>query len=451
MDILIGMSITFILLIMCVFKGIFVGYPLLFGFCFFVLISYKKGFTLKEIFKMAFEEGKKSFIVLEIFVLIGMITSIWMASGTVPSIIYYALKYINLNFFVVYAFVITCIVGFLLGTSLGTVSTIGIALILIAKSAGMNVNLVAGAILSGAYFGDRCSPVSSSAFLVANLTNTNLYTNLSNMIKTSIVPFILTVIIYYIFSINSHIGTADITIGNEIFKTFEVGIVILVPAIIILVFSAFKVNVMISMGVSIISACIISVVYQGHTVFELLKILVFGFELDSSNSLHGILIGGGILSMWQAAFIIFISCCLSGIFTGTNMLKRVEDLLMKAEGRFSLFVYNIIVSTLTAAFGCNQSISSVLTYNLLHKSYEKNEVDNYKLALDLENTGIVLSAIIPWNLAAFAPALTMNLNAAGFIPYAFYLFLIPFINLLFIKIMPCGKYEKYHKIVSLNK
>ncbi len=79
MDILIGMSITFILLIMCVFKGIFVGYPLLFGFCFFVLISYKKGFTLKEIFKMAFEEGKKSFIVLEIFVLIGMITSIWMA------------------------------------------------------------------------------------------------------------------------------------------------------------------------------------------------------------------------------------------------------------------------------------------------------------------------------------------------------------------------------------
>ncbi len=342
-------------------------------------------------------------------------------AGTVPSIIYYALKYINLNFFVVYAFVITCIVGFLLGTSLGTVSTIGIALILIAKSAGMNVNLVAGAILSGAYFGDRCSPVSSSAFLVANLTNTNLYTNLSNMIKTSIVPFILTVIIYYIFSINSHIGTADITIGNEIFKTFEVGIVILVPAIIILVFSAFKVNVMISMGVSIISACIISVVYQGHTVFELLKILVFGFELDSSNSLHGILIGGGILSMWQAAFIIFISCCLSGIFTGTNMLKRVEDLLMKAEGRFSLFVYNIIVSTLTAAFGCNQSISSVLTYNLLHKSYEKNEVDNYKLALDLENTGIVLSAIIPWNLAAFAPALTMNLNAAGFIKALAYL------------------------------
>ena len=101
--------------------------------------------------------------------------------------------------------------------------------------------------------------------------------------------------------------------------------------------------------------------------------------------------------MWQAAFIIFISCCLSGIFTGTNMLKRVEDLLMKAEGRFSLFVYNIIVSTLTAAFGCNQSISSVLTYNLLHKSYEKNEVDNYKLAL-----GKYRDSIIGYNSMEFS-------------------------------------------------
>lgn len=451
MDIAIGMCITFISLILCVFKGIFVGYPLLLGFCIFVFISWKRGFALKEIMKMAFEEGKKSFIVLEIFVLIGMITSVWMSSGTVPSIIYYALKYLNLNYFVVYAFVITCIVAFLLGTSLGTVSTIGIALILIAKSGGMNVNLVAGAILSGAYFGDRCSPVSSSAFLVANLTKTNLYTNLSNMMKTSIIPFILTVIIYYIFSVNNPVGSAQITIGSEITKTFEIGVIILLPAIIILVFSAFKVNVMISMSVSIVAACIISVIYQGCTLIELAKLLIFGFELSPSNNLHDILIGGGVLSMWQAAFVVFISCCLSGIFTGTNMLKNIEEILIKIDGRFSLFVYNIIVSTLTAAFGCNQSISSVLTYNLLHKSYEKNEIDNYSFALDLENTGIVLAAIIPWNLAAFAPALTMNLSAIGFIPYAFYLFLIPLVNLILIKFMPKGKYEKYHKIEITNK
>ncbi|MGM9532461.1 Na+/H+ antiporter NhaC family protein [Intestinibacter sp.] len=446
MDIVVGLCITFISLLFCVFKGIFVGYPLLFGFCIFLYISCKRGFAIKDLMKMAFDEGKQSFIVLEIFVLIGMITSVWMASGTVPSIIYYALKYINLNYFVVYAFIITCIVAFLLGTSLGTVSTIGIALILIAKSGGMNVNLVAGAILSGAYFGDRCSPVSSSAFLVANLTKTDIYTNISNMFKTSVVPFIITVVLYYIFSINSSNDFAQITLDKEIVSSFKVGIVILIPAIIILLFAAFKVNVMISMSISIVAAVVIAIIFQGYSPMEVLNLLVFGFEMDLSNSLHSILKGGGILSMWQAAFVVFLSCSLSGIFTGTNMLKSVEDLMMKARGRFSLFIHTIIVSFLTAAFGCNQSISSVLTYNLLHKSYEANGMDNYKLAIDLENTGITLAATIPWNLSVFVPALTMDVSNVGLIPYAFYLFLIPLVNLLLIKILPNGKYEKYHRM-----
>jgi len=128
------------------------------------------------------------------------------------------------------------------------------------------------------------------------------------------------------------------------------------------------------------------------------------------------------------------------------MLKSIEDLMMRAKGRFSLFIHTIIVSFLTAAFGCNQSISSVLTYNLLHKSYEANGMDNYKLAIDLENTGITLAATIPWNLSVFVPALTMDVSNVGLIPYAFYLFLIPLVNLLFIKILPDGKYEKYHKM-----
>ena len=448
MDIVISLCITFIALIFCVFKGIFVGYPLLLGFCIFFCISYRRGFAIKDILKMAFEEGKQSFIVLEIFVLIGMITSVWMASGTVPSIIYYALKYINLNYFVVYAFIITSIVSFLLGTSLGTVSTIGIALILIAKSGGMNVYLVAGAIISGSYFGDRCSPVSGSAFLVANLTKTDIYTNIVNMFKTGLVPFIVTAVIYYIFSINNTTDFTQITLDKEIVSTFKVGIVILLPAIIILLFSAFKIKVAISMSVSIVVASIIAIVIQGYEPIEILNLLIFGFELDPSNSLHRILKGGGIFSMWQAAFVVFLSCCLSGIFTGTNMLNSMEKLLMKAKGRFSLFIYTIIVSILTAAFGCNQAISSVLTYNLLHKSYEKNGVNSYKFAIDLENTGVVLVAVIPWNLAVFVPALTMDVSSIGFIPYSFYLFLIPLVNLLFIKILPDGKYEKYHGMTA---
>ena len=281
---------------------------------------------------------------------------------------------------------------------------------------------------------------------MANLTKTDIYTNISNMFKTSVVPFIITVVLYYIFSVNSSNDFAQITLDKEIVSSFKVGIVILIPAIIILLFAALKINVKISMSVSIVVAIVIAIICQGYRPMEILNLLIFGFEMDPSNSLHSILKGGGILSMWQAAFVVFLSCSLSGIFTGTNMLKSVEDLMMRAKGRFSLFIHTIIVSFLTAAFGCNQSISSVLTYNLLHKSYEANGMDNYKLAIDLENTGITLAATIPWNLSVFVPALTMDVSNVGLIPYAFYLFLIPLVNLLFIKILPDGKYEKYHKM-----
>ena len=139
---------------------------------------------------MSFNGGKRAFVVLEIFLLIGIITGTWIASGTVPAIIYYGIKYMNPNFFILYTFLISCIVSFLLGTSLGTVSTVGVALILMAKGGNINIDIAAGAIIAGAYFGDRCSPMSSSAILVANLTRTNLYTNISNMFKTAVIPFI---------------------------------------------------------------------------------------------------------------------------------------------------------------------------------------------------------------------------------------------------------------------
>lgn len=433
MDIIISLLITFFTLLFSVYKGIFVGYPLLLCYFVFVYLSIRRGFKIKEIINMSLNEGKKSFVVLRIFVLIGMITGLWMASGTVPSIIYYGIKYMNPHYFILYSFLISSVVSFLLGTSLGTVSTVGLALILIAKSGNVNVNIVAGAIMSGAYFGDRCSPMSSSANLVANLTNTNLYTNISNMLKTSVIPLVLTVVIYYIFSIKYPANFTQVSIDTQIASTFNINYIILLPAFIILVFSLFKINVKLSMLASIITAFVLAIISQHYNPMEVLKFSILGFQLESSNSLHSILNGGGIISMWKAAFVVFTSCALSGIFNGTNILSSIGSILMRAKGRYMLFVYTVITSFLTGAFGCNQSISSILTYNLMNESYKNNDVNNYQLALDLENTGIVLAALIPWNLAAFVPTLTMGVSSSEFIPYAFYLYLIPLVNLIYIK------------------
>ena len=150
--------------------------------------------------------------------------------------------------------------------------------------------------------------------------------------------------------------------------------------------------------------------------------------------------------MWKPALVVFVSCALAGIFNGTNMLKKIEGVLMSAKTRYTLFIYTAITSIITAAFGCNQSISIVLTHHLMNKSYDDKNVDNYKLSLDLENTAVVLAALIPWNIAAFVPTMTMEVSSIGFVPYAFYLYLVPITNMLHLKILEI----KHKKLLNKN-
>lgn len=430
MDVILGMSITFVALIFSIYKGIFVGYPLIFGFIIFSLVSLKRGYKIADIINMSINGGKKSFVVLKIFILIGAITGIWMASGTVPSIIYYGIKYIKPTYFILYSFLICCVVSLLLGSSLATVSTVGVALILIAKSTNVNLNIVAGSIIAGAYFGDRCSPMSSSANLVATLTETNLYTNIVNMFKTSIIPFILSIIIYLILSIQKSINFVQTDLTKQIVQTYKINLIVMLPAIVILISSILKLNVKISMLISILLASIIAITLQNCTLNQVINYILFGFHLDKSNPLEHIIKGGGIISMWKASLVVFISSALSGIFDGTKMLSLIETFLLKAKTRFNLFTYTLITSIIIAAIGCNQSIAIILTNHLMNKSYKNINIEKFTLALDIENTAVVLAALIPWNIAAFVPTITMGVSSTGFIPYAVYLYLVPIINFI---------------------
>ena len=434
MDIVIGMLVTFSILILAVFNGIFMGMPLLIGFIIFAFIAWRRGFSLRDILMMSYTGGKKSFIVLEIFILIGAITAIWMAAGTVPGIVYYGIKLMNPNYFILCAFLISSSVSFLLGTSLGTVSTVGLALIVMAKGGNVNLDIASGAIIAGAYFGDRCSPMSSSASLVASLTETNLFINIRNMFLSASIPFIISVILYTIFSLEQPLSFIGTSIDNELTNIFTINWVVLLPAILIVFFSLFRVSVKTSMVISILIASIISVIDQQYSVIDIIEYLVLGFHLDSDSPLNTIIKGGGIISMWQASLIVYVSCALAGLFDGTNMLRRIEEVFLRAKTHADLFFCTTVVSILTAAFGCNQSISTVLTNQLLTKTYEERKIDKYKLALDLENTGVVLSALIPWNIAAFVPTTTMNVSYVGFIPYAFYLYLVPLFCILSLKL-----------------
>ncbi|KHD37507.1 sodium:proton antiporter [Clostridium acetobutylicum] len=432
MEILLGFLISFCLLIISVIKGIFIGYALITCWVVFALISIKKGYTIKEIIKMSYNGGKQSFIVIKILLLIGAVIGIWMASGTIAAIVYYCLKFLTPSLFIFFSFIICCIVSFLIGTSLGSISVVGIPLMIIARSGHVNLNITAGAIIAGVYFGDRCSPMSSSAALVANLTKTNIFTNMKNMIYSSIVPFSLSLFFYYILSISQPLRNMNSSLSNEILGTFNVAFITLFPAIIILILSLFKVKLYFSASISIIIASIFALVFQQHNLLDIIKFIILGFQTTPHSPLHNVLKGGGIVSMLQPCLVMFVSCSLSGIFKELNIFNSFKKVITnKNLTKHKLFSVISIVSIMTAAFGCNQTISSVMTNEIMKDSYKN--IGKYRFALDLENSGIIIAALIPWNISALVPTTTLNVSAIKYIPYAFYLYMLPIAYFIYLR------------------
>lgn len=417
---------AFVLLIYSVYKNIFMGYPLFIILLAYSFLLYARGYRIREIIGMVYTGGRKSFIVLRIFLLIGAITAMWMASGTVSGIVYYGIKFLKPELFILSAFLISSVVSIMIGTSFGTVSTAGVALIVMARSGGVNTSMTAGAIIAGAYFGDRASPMSSSANLVASLTGTNLYQNIRNMFKTGMIPFILSFLIYLILSIKNPLNFSGTSMDVEISRVFVINPIVLLPALIILLLSLCRIDVKLSMLMSIVAALVISIIVQGEGFKSAVKFLIMGYDMNMKKEsiLRGIIRGGGVISMIRTSVIVFISSSLAGIFEGTGLLGRLQAFIEDAGSRVEVFRKTVLTSIFTAAFGCTQAISIILTNQLVKKSYDDKGIPRRELALDIENTSVVLSPLLPWNIAGLVPAVTLGVSW-NFIPYAFYLYLVP--------------------------
>jgi len=315
---------------------------------------------------------------------------------------------------------------------MGTCGVVGIAFMVMAKSGGVNLAATAGAVIAGAYFGDRCSPMSSSASFVAFLTDTNIYDNIRNMFKSGIIPFMLSVVFYALVSYVFPMNISTNTINNEILRAFNLNVVVFIPAIIIIMFSLFKVKVKISMSVSIIAALLISIFVQGESLSDCLRYMIYGFSLDKSDPLYTIIKGGGIISMLRTSLIVFLASIIAGIVEETEMLNKIEDITQRADSRYGIFRNVFITSIFTAAVGCSQTFAVMLTHLLNKKAYEKNNLDNLSLAMDLENTAILIAALIPWNAALLTP-MTILGSDISCIPYLAYIYILPVSNLLYLR------------------
>ena len=407
-----------ITLLFCLSFKISIIFALIIGFFIFISYGLITGHSLNNLVKMAFHGVMKVKNILLVFVLIGMITALWRASGTIAFIIFYGSKLIYPSIFIFLTFLLCSFLSLLIGTALGTAATMGVICISIARAMGINELYVAGAVLSGIYVGDRNSPLSTSAMLVSEVTKTDLFENLKLMIKSSIFPIIISSIIYLILGLKNSSSASISNIASLFQENYNLSIITAIPAILIILLSIFKINVRISMSISIIIAFIISIFFQNESLINLFKYTIYGYS-SQNPELNLMMKGGGILSMLNVSLIVSISSSYSGIFAKTDILKKLKEYIKFVSEKITDFGAILLTAVISSVIACNQSLAIILTEQICNQIMPKK-----KLAISIENTVVVLAGLVPWSIAMAVPLRALEVvNSAGF--FAFFLYILP--------------------------
>ena len=285
----------------------------------------------------------------------------------------------------------------------------------IGKAIGASEFFIGGAVLAGSYFGDRCSPMSTSAILVSQLTDTNLSKNINRMLRTSVVPFIAACAIYVAWDFfMANTGTIpDVT--GLLSRSFRLSLISLTPALLVIVFSLLKVDVIVTMASSLVLACILCVTVQRVPLADLPVILLFGLRAPGAT-VANMVNGGGVFSMMNVLTIVTISSSYAGLFQTTGLLRRMCQLVADLSDNSTPFFGVLITSMFTSMVSCNQTLAIMLTNDLC----ESAENSSSALALDIENSAVILAPLVPWSISNISVlsaigAPSMSLLAASFL------------------------------------
>lgn len=413
------------ILLGCILLDIQILYALCAGFVLFFTYGLIRKYPARALWKMAYDGAKTVKNILLTFLLIGMLTASWRASGTIAVIISYSAGLLKPSVIVLMLFWLNCIVSFLTGTSFGTSATMGVICMTMARAMQINPALAAGSILAGAFFGDRSSPVSTSALLVSEVTKTDIYGNLRRMFASAALPFAAASLLYLLLGIFAQKSEGNLDITGLFASAFVLHFSALLPALLILGLSLCRVNVKKTMAASIAAAVAICVLVQKLPIMDILRFLILGYQ-SKVPEVARMLDGGGVISMVKVSCIVCLSSSFSGIFKGTHMLDGIKAHIEAMGAHMPRFLCVLIVSTVSCAVSCNQTLAIILTNQLCDGLIENPE----DRALALEDAPVVIAPLIPWSIAGAVPIAVLNAPKLC-IPFAFYLFFVPIWHLLF--------------------
>jgi len=411
-------------LLFCLIFDVSILYALAAGLVLFLLYGKRKGYGGAALAQMAFSGIKTVKNILITFGLIGMLTALWRHVGTIPTIVSYASRLIHPSVFLLVTFLLNCLLSVLTGTAHGTAATMGVICATMASAMQVPPLLVGGAVLSGVYFGDRCSPVSTSALLVATLTGTNIFQNIKNMIRSAWLPFLAACVVYAISGVLFAPSETVIDISAAFGRAFDLHWIALLPALVILALSLLQVHVKIAMSASILAAILISVFVLHTPISELPALLVYGYR-SADPEIAAMLNGGGIVSMVRVGAIVCLSSSYSGIFQKTGLLDAAKETISRLSERTTAYTATLLTATVASMIACNQTLAIMLTDQLCSQLTE----DKDRFALCLEDTAVVVAPLVPWSIAGAVPLATIGAPTAS-MAFACFLYLLPLARLL---------------------
>ena len=383
-----------------------------------------------------------------ILLVIGSVIGIWILSGVVPTLIYYGFKIINPAIFLPVACIACAIVSMATGSSWTTTGTIGLALLAIGKTFGIPDGMIAGAIISGAYFGDKMSPLSDTTNLAPAMAGSDLFEHIRHMLYTSGPSIVLAIIGFSILGVFYHGAESNLenidVVASSITQNFTVGwYMLLVPAITLFMVSK-KLPAIPSLCTAILLGVLATLLFQQEMLLRLtnnqltlksgyeviMNVLVSGFKLESGNSVIDSLFSrGGMSSMLNTVWLIITAMIFGGVLDATGMLERLaQAVLTLVRGTGSLVgatIASCIVTNITAS---DQYIAIVLPGRMFRRAYQKWGLQPKNLSRALEDGATATSPLIPWNSCGAYESSVLGVSTLTYMPYCFFNILSPIIG-----------------------
>lgn len=378
-----------------------------------------------------------------ILILVGSLAGTWLISGIIPAMVYYGLQVLSPEIFLPASVIIAAIISIATGSSWTTSATVGIALVGIGSALGISAGMIAGAVISGAYFGDKMSPLSDTTNLAPAMAGTDLFTHIKYMAFTTVPSIVITLVVFTILSLNTNVtGSADVeNLLSSIQSTFVITPSLFIVPGVVIVLILLKTKPIFALSSGVILAAIFAFLFQKEVLDTLgdsrigaifTSIYTDTAIVTENEQLNDLFTAGGIMGMLWTILLIISAMIFGGIMDGVGFLSKITSVLLKrAKSIFGLFTSTVLSCLGLNAIASDQYLAIVIPGKMFKKAYTEKGLAPENLSRTLEDSGTVTSVLIPWNTCGAYQAGVLGVGVAEYFVFAVFNWISPVVTLFF--------------------